>query len=94
MPAVTEFADRDAAIALANATEFGLNAGIFTRDITTALDVAQQVEAGQLSINGWGAGGSVEVPFGGYKKSGFGRENGIESLLRYTQVKSITAHFA
>jgi acyl-CoA reductase-like NAD-dependent aldehyde dehydrogenase len=92
--AVTPFGDVDEAVTLANATDYGLNAGIFTRDVSTALSVAQQIEAGQIYINGWGTGGSVEVPFGGYKKSGFGREKGFEGLLHYTQVKSITAHFA
>jgi acyl-CoA reductase-like NAD-dependent aldehyde dehydrogenase len=90
---ITPFDDRDEAVTLANATEYGLNAGIFTQTIDTALDVAQRIDAGQIYINGWGSGGSVEVPFGGYKKSGFGREKGVEGLLHYTQVKSVTAHF-
>jgi aldehyde dehydrogenase (NAD+) len=92
--AVTTFDDVDEAISLANATEYGLNAGVFTRDLNTAIVVAQRLEAGQVYINGWGTGGGVEVPFGGYKQSGFGREKGFEGLLHYTQVKSITAHFA
>jgi len=91
---VTAFDDVDEAIELANATEYGLNAGVFTRDLNTAMVVAQRLEAGQVYINGWGTGGGVEVPFGGYKQSGFGREKGFEGLLHYTQVKSITAHFA
>jgi acyl-CoA reductase-like NAD-dependent aldehyde dehydrogenase len=92
--AVTAFDDVDEAIALANATDYGLNAGVFTRDLTTAVSVAQRLDAGQVYVNGWGTGGGVEVPFGGYKKSGFGREKGFEGLLHYTQVKSITMHFA
>jgi acyl-CoA reductase-like NAD-dependent aldehyde dehydrogenase len=92
--AVTAFDDVDEAVALANATEYGLNAGVFTRDLNTAMVVAQRLEAGQVYVNGWGTGGGVEVPFGGYKKSGFGREKGTEGLLHYTQVKSITMHFA
>ena len=91
---VTAFDDVDEAIALANATEYGLNAGVFTRDLNTAMVVAQRLEAGQVYVNGWSTGGGVEVPFGGYKKSGFGREKGTEGLLHYTQVKSITMHFA
>jgi acyl-CoA reductase-like NAD-dependent aldehyde dehydrogenase len=90
---VTVFDDVDEAIALANATEYGLNAGVFTRDLNTAMVVAQRLEAGQVYINGWGTGGGVEVPFGGYKHSGFGREKGFAGLLHYTQVKSITAHY-
>ena len=89
---VTVFDDVEEAIRLANATEYGLNAGIFTRDINVAFKVAQQVQAGQIYINGYGTGGSVEVPFGGYKKSGFSREKGFEGMLHYTQLKSITAH--
>jgi aldehyde dehydrogenase (NAD+) len=91
---VTTFDDVDEAVALANATDYGLNAGIFTRDLNTAIVVAQRLEAGQVYINGWGTGGGVEVPFGGYKQSGFGREKGFDGLLHYTQVKSITAHYA
>jgi aldehyde dehydrogenase (NAD+) len=91
--AITPFDDVEEAIALANATEYGLNAGILTRNIDTAIAVAQRVEAGQIYINGWGTGGAVEVPFGGFKQSGFGREKGVEGLLHYTQIKSITAHF-
>jgi len=90
---VTPFDDGDEAVTLANATAYGLNAGIFTQSIDTALDLAQRIDAGQIYINGWGTGGSVEVPFGGFKKSGFGREKGVEGLHHYTQVKSITAHF-
>jgi aldehyde dehydrogenase (NAD+) len=90
---VTPFDDVEEAIALANATEYGLNTGILTRSMDTAIAVAQRIEAGQIYINGWGTGGAVEVPFGGYKQSGFGREKGVEGLLHYTQIKSITAHF-
>jgi aldehyde dehydrogenase (NAD+) len=90
---ITPFDDVEEAIALANATEYGLNTGILTRSIDTAIAVSQRIEAGQIYINGWGTGGAVEVPFGGYKQSGFGREKGVEGLLHYTQVKSITAHF-
>jgi acyl-CoA reductase-like NAD-dependent aldehyde dehydrogenase len=91
--AITPFDDVEEAVALANATEYGLNAGIFTRHIDTAIAVALRVDAGQIDINGWGTGGAVEVPFGGFKQSGFGREKGVDGLLHYTQIKSITAHF-
>ena len=90
---VTTFDDADEAIALSNATQYGLNAGIFTQNISTAMHVAHQVDAGQVYINGWGTGGSVEVPFGGYKMSGLGREKGLDGFLHYTQTKSITTHF-
>lgn len=92
--AMTVFDEVEEAIALANATEYGLNAGIFTKDLSTAMHVAQRVEAGQIYLNGWGTGGGAEVPFGGYKKSGFGREKGFEGMRHYLQTKSITAHFS
>jgi len=91
---VTEFDTVDEAIQLANATEYGLNAGVFTRDINTAFKLARRIQAGQVYINGYGTGGAVEVPFGGFKKSGFSREKGVEGLLHYTQIKSITVHIA
>lgn len=77
------------AIAIANGTDFGLVAGIYTRDIGKALKIARQVEAGQVTINDYWAGG-IEVPFGGTKKSGFGREKGLEGIDAYTRTKAIT----
>jgi aldehyde dehydrogenase (NAD+) len=65
-----------------------LAAGIFTRDIDRALRFATRVQAGQIYINEYFAGGE-ETPFGGYKQSGFGREKGLEALRNYTQVKNI-----
>ena len=91
---VSAFEDTEEALALANGTDYGLNAGIFTSNITLALSLAQRVDAGQIYINGYGTGGAVEVPFGGFKKSGFSREKGVEGLLHYTQLKSITVHLA
>ncbi len=81
--------DVDHAVRLANGTRFGLVAGIYTRDITAANRYAMQVEAGQVYINQYFAGG-VETPFGGTKASGFGREKGLEGLRAYLQVKTIT----
>ena len=77
------------AIAIANSTDFGLVAGIYTRDIGKALKIARHVEAGQVTINDYWAGG-IEVPFGGTKKSGFGREKGLEGIDAYTRTKAIT----
>ena len=82
------FKDIDEAIAIANGTEFGLVASIWTSDIQRATKLAAQVKAGQVYINNWGAGGA-ESPFGGYKKSGYGRENGMDALNVYTQTKSV-----
>ncbi len=86
---VSEFADEDEAVALANGTPYGLIAAIWTRDVGRAHRLAREIRAGQVYINTYGAGGGVELPFGGYKKSGYGREKGFEALVGYTQTKSI-----
>ncbi len=72
----------------ANDTKFGLAAGIFTKDINRAHRVINQLEAGICWINSWGDS-PAEMPVGGYKQSGIGRENGPETLHHYTQVKSV-----
>lgn len=77
------------ALALANGTPFGLAAGIYTRDITKALRLARDIDAGQVYINEYFAGG-VETPFGGNKLSGFGRDKGLEGLRSYCRVKAVT----
>lgn len=82
------FARESGALAIANNVPYGLAAGIFTRDIDRALRLAMGVQAGQIYINEYFAGGE-ETPFGGYKQSGFGREKGLEALRNYTQVKNI-----
>ena len=78
------------AIAVGNDTPFGLVAGIYTKDVTRALRFARDIEAGQVFINQFFAGG-VPTPFGGVKNSGFGREKGLAALASYYQVKCITA---
>ncbi len=87
--AVISFDDLDEVVKAANSTEYGLVAGVWTRDISKALYLANKIKAGQVFINTYGAGGGVELPFGGYKKSGFGREKGLEALAAYTQVKNV-----
>lgn len=77
------------ALSLANCTDYGLVAGIYTRDIGRALALARDIDAGQVFINEYFAGG-VETPFGGVKNSGFGREKGLEALRSYYRVKCIT----
>ena len=72
----------------ANDTKFGLAAGIFTKDINRAHRVINQLEAGICWINSWGDS-PAEMPVGGYKESGIGRENGPETLKSYTQIKSV-----
>ncbi len=78
------------AVAVANATPFGLCAGIYTKDVTRALRFARDVDAGQIFINQYFAGG-VPTPFGGTKLSGFGREKGLAAIEAYRQVKCVTA---
>lgn len=85
---VMVFDDVDEAVDLANDTEYGLAAGIFTKDVAVAHHVAGRLQAGQVQINRYRMAG-VEVPFGGYRNSGVGREKGIEALRHYTQVKSV-----
>jgi betaine-aldehyde dehydrogenase len=85
---VLEFADEDEVIARANATPFGLAAGVFTRDLTRAHRVIARLQAGTCWINHYNIT-PIELPFGGVKLSGLGRENGRAALEHYTQLKSV-----
>ena len=85
---VLEFADEDEVIARANATEFGLAAGVFTNDVTRAHRVIAQLQAGTCWINHYNVT-PIELPFGGVKMSGLGRENGRAAIEHYTQLKSV-----
>lgn len=91
--AIVEFDDLEEAAVLANRSQYGLVAGVWTRDINKAMSLASRIKAGQVYVNTYGAGGGVELPFGGYKKSGYGREKGLESLASYTQVKNVCIKF-
>jgi aldehyde dehydrogenase (NAD+) len=82
--------DLDRAIALANGTPYALVAGVYTRDFANAHRLAREIDAGQVYINEYFAGG-IEVPFGGNRRSGFGREKGLEALRSYCRVKSVAA---
>lgn len=85
---VMEFETDEEAIAIANGTSYGLVAGVFTQNLNRATAAAAQLKAGQVFINEWYAGG-VETPFGGFGKSGYGREKGREALWNYVQTKNI-----
>ena len=85
---VLRFEEESEVIQRANNTRFGLAAGVFTQDISRAHRVINELEAGICWINSWGDS-PAEMPVGGYKQSGIGRENGPETLKHYTQVKSI-----
>jgi acyl-CoA reductase-like NAD-dependent aldehyde dehydrogenase len=89
--AAMSFSDEDEAIEMANDSEFGLVSGVFTNDVGRAMRFAREIEAGQVYINEWFAEG-VETPFGGYKKSGIGREKGMEAVNHFTQVKNVCAN--
>jgi aldehyde dehydrogenase (NAD+)/betaine-aldehyde dehydrogenase len=87
---VQVFDDLDEALALANGTRFALVAGVFTRDFGAAHRLARDIDAGQVYINEYFAGG-ISVPFGGNRQSGFGREKGLEALRSYSRTKSVAA---
>ncbi|EFO33292.1 aldehyde dehydrogenase [Roseibium sp. TrichSKD4] len=85
---VLRFKDEAEAIEIANGTPYGLVAGVFTKDIDRAMRASQKLRAGQVFVNEWYAGG-VETPFGGFGKSGYGREKGREALMNYVQTKNV-----
>ncbi len=87
--AAMSFRDEDHAVELANSTQFGLVAGVWTRDGSRMLRMARRVKSGQVFINNYGAGGGVELPFGGVKSSGYGREKGFEALYGFTTLKTV-----
>jgi aldehyde dehydrogenase (NAD+) len=90
---VTSFDAVDDAIAIANGTPYGLVTGIWTKDLSKALTVATAVKSGQVRVNAYSVEGSIGLPFGGYKRSGFGREQGVEALANYTQIKNVMINF-
>ena len=86
---ILPFDDEAEALRLANDSEFGLLAGIWTRDGGKALRLARKIRAGQIYINGFAAGGGIELPFGGVKRSGHGREKGLAAMHELSTVKTI-----
>ena len=85
---ILEYEDQDEAIKIANDTDYGLGAGVFTKDLKKASWTASKLEAGQVYVNKWFTGNHA-TPFGGYKQSGYSREKGIDGLKSYLQVKNV-----
>lgn len=86
---VIPFSDEQDAVRIANDTPFGLIAGVWTENGARQLRVAKQIRVGQVYINGYGAGAGIELPFGGFKRSGYGRAKGFKALHEYTVTQTI-----
>ena len=86
------FDTEEEAISIANGTDYGLVASIWTANGPRQMRLAKQLRAGQVFINNYGAGGGVELPFGGVGKSGHGREKGFEALYGFSTLKTVAAH--
>jgi aldehyde dehydrogenase (NAD+) len=90
--AAIPFDDEDDAVALANATDYGLIAAVWTRDGARQTRVAKRMQCGQVYVNCYGAGGGVELPFGGVKKSGHGREKGFVAMQEFCTIKTMVQY--
>lgn len=89
---IIPFDSEEEAVQIANGTEFGLVASVWSRDGARQMRLARRLRAGQVFINNYGAGGGVELPFGGVGKSGHGREKGFEALYGFSVLKTVAAH--
>ena len=87
--AAIPFEDERDAIRIANGTDYGLVSGIWTENGARQMRMAKGVRTGQVFINGYGAGGGIELPFGGFRRSGHGREKGMEALHEFTVAKTV-----
>jgi aldehyde dehydrogenase (NAD+) len=86
--AVSTFSDTEEAVSIANGTDYGLVAGVFTQDVDRALRLTKRLEAGNVYVNTW-FGDTNQTPFGGYKHSGIGREKGLAALDSYLRTKNV-----
>ncbi len=91
---VHRFAETAQALAIANNTTYGLSAGVWTRDIGLAHALCRRLQVGQVFVNNYSAAGGVELPFGGYRQSGVGREKGFEALREYSRSKAVAIRVA
>jgi aldehyde dehydrogenase (NAD+) len=89
---VIPFDSEEEAVKIANGTAFGLVASVWSRDGARQMRLAKRLRAGQVFLNNYGAGGGVELPFGGTGLSGHGREKGFEALYGFSQLKTVAAH--
>ena len=88
---ILPFRDEDEAVEIANGTGYGLVASCWTQDGARQFRMAKKLQAGQVFLNNYGAGGGVELPFGGRGLSGHGREKGFEALYGFTALKTVAA---
>jgi aldehyde dehydrogenase (NAD+) len=90
---VSPFDTDTEALAMANGLSLGLTAGVFTRDLQRAMRFVRQLQAGMVWVNDWFLS-PVQVPHGGIKESGIGREQGMQALLNYCRVKTVGVRLA
>ena len=89
---IMPFDTEEEAIQIANGTDYGLVASIWTNDGARQMRLAKKLKSGQVFINNYGAGGGVELPFGGRGLSGHGREKGFEALFGFSTLKTVASY--